>query len=94
VNRSELFDVRDNVAFVTGAASGLGLAYAEVMAANGARVVLADKDADGLDKAVSRLRSAGLAVDRSNPSTRTPFSASSTSISRRRLIRSSSLCRI
>jgi NAD(P)-dependent dehydrogenase (short-subunit alcohol dehydrogenase family) len=63
VKTSELFDVVGHVAFVTGAASGLGLAYAEVMAANGARVVLADTDADGLERARLRLASAGCAVE-------------------------------
>jgi NAD(P)-dependent dehydrogenase (short-subunit alcohol dehydrogenase family) len=51
------------VAFVTGAASGLGLAFAEVMAANGARVTLADADAAGLDKAVTRMRADGMNVE-------------------------------
>ena len=64
MNRAELFDVRDHVAFVTGAASGLGLAYAEVMAANGARVTLADADAAGLDKVIARLRADGMNVER------------------------------
>ncbi|MGH7090054.1 MAG: SDR family NAD(P)-dependent oxidoreductase [Stellaceae bacterium] len=50
-----LFEVRDRVAIVTGAASGLGLAMAEVMAANGARVTLADIDTAGLARAVERL---------------------------------------
>jgi NAD(P)-dependent dehydrogenase (short-subunit alcohol dehydrogenase family) len=63
VNRNDLFDVRGHVAFVTGAASGLGLAFAEVMAANGARVTLADADAAGLDKAVTRLRADGMNVE-------------------------------
>lgn len=63
MNRTELFNIEGHVAFVSGAASGLGLAYAEVMAANGALVTLADKNADSLDKAVSRLRAAGFAVD-------------------------------
>jgi NAD(P)-dependent dehydrogenase (short-subunit alcohol dehydrogenase family) len=63
VNRNELFDVRNCVAFVTGAASGLGLAFAEVMAANGARVTLADADAAGLGKVVERLRAAGMKVE-------------------------------
>jgi NAD(P)-dependent dehydrogenase (short-subunit alcohol dehydrogenase family) len=63
VNRNELFDVRDHVAFVTGAASGLGLAFSEVMAANGARVTLADSDAPGLDKVVARLRAEGANVE-------------------------------
>jgi NAD(P)-dependent dehydrogenase (short-subunit alcohol dehydrogenase family) len=54
-----LFDVTGHVAIVTGAASGLGLAMAEVMAENGARVTLADKDAPALDQAVARLARAG-----------------------------------
>lgn len=58
-----LFDVRGHVAIVTGAASGLGLAMAEVMAENGASVTLADKDATGLEAAVGRLRQAGYAVE-------------------------------
>ena len=58
-----LFDVTGHGALVTGAASGLGLAMAEVMAANGARVTMLDVDAAGLDQAVSRLRAAGGAVD-------------------------------
>lgn len=60
---SELFDVREHVAFVTGAASGLGLAFAEVMAENGAKVMLSDVDPAGLDKVVTRLRAAGGDVD-------------------------------
>jgi NAD(P)-dependent dehydrogenase (short-subunit alcohol dehydrogenase family) len=47
-----LFDVAGHVAIVTGAASGLGLAMAEVMAENGATVVLADIDPAGLETAV------------------------------------------
>jgi NAD(P)-dependent dehydrogenase (short-subunit alcohol dehydrogenase family) len=62
VNRKTLFDVQGHVAFITGAASGLGLAYAEVMAENGAVTVLADKDGPGLEKAAARLRSAGCKV--------------------------------
>ncbi len=58
-----LFDVTGHGALVTGAASGLGLAMAEVMAANGARVTMLDVDAAGLDQAASRLRAAGGAVD-------------------------------
>ena len=45
---AELFDVRGLVTIVTGAASGIGLAYAEVMADNGARVTLMDRDASSL----------------------------------------------
>jgi NAD(P)-dependent dehydrogenase (short-subunit alcohol dehydrogenase family) len=62
VKQAELFNIKDHVAFVTGAASGLGLAFAQVMAENGARVMLADIDASGLEKATSRLKAAGCEV--------------------------------
>lgn len=58
-----LFDVRGHAAFVTGAASGLGLAMAEVLAENGAAVTLADVDAGNLGKAVAALKSRGCDVD-------------------------------
>lgn len=64
MKQSDIFNVRGHVAFVTGAASGLGLAYAEVMAENGAIVMLADADEVGLDKAVARLREGGCDVNR------------------------------
>jgi NAD(P)-dependent dehydrogenase (short-subunit alcohol dehydrogenase family) len=59
----KLFDVRGRVTVVTGAASGLGLAMAEVMAENGAVVVMLDIDAVGLDAAAGRLAQAGHAVE-------------------------------
>ena len=52
---ADLFDVRGARVLVTGAASGLGLAMAEVMADAGARVTLADLDAGGLDQVAARL---------------------------------------
>jgi NAD(P)-dependent dehydrogenase (short-subunit alcohol dehydrogenase family) len=52
---SDLFDVAGLRTVVTGAASGLGLAMAEVMAAGGARVTLADLDAERLDDVAGRL---------------------------------------
>jgi NAD(P)-dependent dehydrogenase (short-subunit alcohol dehydrogenase family) len=58
-----LFDVRGHVAIVTGAASGLGLAMAEVMAENGSAVTMLDIDAVGLDAAATRLKEAGHAVE-------------------------------
>jgi NAD(P)-dependent dehydrogenase (short-subunit alcohol dehydrogenase family) len=53
------FDIRGRSALVTGAASGIGLAYAEAMAEAGASVTLTDIDADGLDREVERLRAEG-----------------------------------
>jgi Dehydrogenases with different specificities (related to short-chain alcohol dehydrogenases) len=55
----DLFDVRDARVVVTGAASGLGLAMAEVMAGAGARVTLADLDPDRLETERARLADAG-----------------------------------
>jgi NAD(P)-dependent dehydrogenase (short-subunit alcohol dehydrogenase family) len=47
----ELFGMAGQVAAVTGAASGLGLAMAEALAGAGATVVLLDVDAQGLETA-------------------------------------------
>ncbi len=49
-------------AVITGAASGLGLAFARRFAAAGAKVVLADIEAEPLDRAVDELRTAGADV--------------------------------
>lgn len=54
-----LFDVRGRGALVTGAASGLGLAYARVLARNGARVLLTDATPDALGEAVTALGEEG-----------------------------------
>jgi NAD(P)-dependent dehydrogenase (short-subunit alcohol dehydrogenase family) len=59
----KLFNVSGHVTFVTGAASGIGLAMAEVMAENGARVTMADVNVDGLREHGDRLRKAGFAVE-------------------------------
>jgi NAD(P)-dependent dehydrogenase (short-subunit alcohol dehydrogenase family) len=59
---NELFDLSDHVVVVTGAASGIGLATSQVVAANGARVVMIDIDGDRLAEAANSIRPAG-AVD-------------------------------
>jgi NAD(P)-dependent dehydrogenase (short-subunit alcohol dehydrogenase family) len=59
---ARLFDVRDVRVVVTGAASGLGFAIAEVLADCGARVTLADIDADLLERATATLAERGDSV--------------------------------
>jgi NAD(P)-dependent dehydrogenase (short-subunit alcohol dehydrogenase family) len=51
----DVFDVKGQVALVTGGASGLGYAFASILADAGARVVIADWNADALGKAVGSL---------------------------------------
>ncbi len=59
---AEIFNVTGDVAFVTGAASGLGLAMAEVMADNGARVVLTDIDGARLEGVIGPMARRGCDV--------------------------------
>lgn len=54
-----LFDVSDAVCLITGGASGIGRAYAEVMLANGAKVHIVDQDQAAIDAAVATLAPAG-----------------------------------
>jgi NAD(P)-dependent dehydrogenase (short-subunit alcohol dehydrogenase family) len=56
---ASLFDVRDVRAVVTGAASGLGFAMAEVLADCGARVTLADIDGELLEQSTKALEDRG-----------------------------------
>jgi NAD(P)-dependent dehydrogenase (short-subunit alcohol dehydrogenase family) len=53
------FDIRGRSGLVTGAASGIGLAYAEMLAEAGAKVTLSDIDAAGAEREASRLRGEG-----------------------------------
>jgi NAD(P)-dependent dehydrogenase (short-subunit alcohol dehydrogenase family) len=63
MKQADLFNVKGHVTIVTGAASGLGLAYAEVMAENGATVVMADLNPITLEQHVGRLKAAGCTVE-------------------------------
>ena len=63
----DLFSVRDKVALVTGGASGLGYAFAEILAEAGANVVIADWDHDAW-----RRRSGRSPTPRSRPAAEPP----------------------
>jgi NAD(P)-dependent dehydrogenase (short-subunit alcohol dehydrogenase family) len=54
-----VYDFTGQVALVTGASSGIGLASAKALAEAGAAVVLADINTDALDTATGELNSAG-----------------------------------
>jgi 3-oxoacyl-[acyl-carrier protein] reductase len=56
---SALFDLTGQVALVTGASSGLGVRFAEVLAANGASVVLVARRADRLAAVKARIEGTG-----------------------------------
>lgn len=66
MNVSSRFDVAGFGVIVTGGASGLGLAYGEVLAAHGARVTLIDVDGGGVAAQASRLQGEGLDVRGAN----------------------------
>ena len=57
---SDLFDLTNRIALVTGSAQGLGLAVARGLGEAGARVVLNDVVAERLEAAVAGLRGEGL----------------------------------
>jgi 3-oxoacyl-[acyl-carrier protein] reductase len=56
---SELFDLTGRVALVTGASSGLGVRFAEVLAANGAAVGLVARRTERLAQVKARIEAAG-----------------------------------
>jgi len=56
-------ELNGKVAFITGAASGIGLALAKTCAAEGMKVMLADIDRASLEAAVTELSAAGAEVD-------------------------------
>jgi NAD(P)-dependent dehydrogenase (short-subunit alcohol dehydrogenase family) len=59
---SELFNVTGYGAVVTGGASGIGLAFTEALAANGARVTMLDVNPQRIEAEIERLREAGFDV--------------------------------
>jgi NAD(P)-dependent dehydrogenase (short-subunit alcohol dehydrogenase family) len=62
ISAENLFDITGQVALVTGAASGLGLAIAEVLADHHARLVLLDIDQGNLDRVSDRFKLAGVEI--------------------------------
>ena len=56
---AELFDLSGQIALVTGASSGLGLRFAEVLGANGAAVVLAARRAERIAALKEKIEHAG-----------------------------------
>ena len=67
-------ELRDRVAVVTGAASGIGLAIVEAFVGEGMRVVLADVDEDRLGAEADRLRGNDAAVEPVSADVRDPES--------------------
>ena len=59
----ERFRLDGRAAFVTGGAQGIGLSCAEALAEAGARVTIADRDADAIERARAALEAKGYAVD-------------------------------
>lgn len=55
--------LKDKVAFVTGAASGIGAAGARAMARDGARVVVTDRDGASAERVVEAMREEGLEAE-------------------------------
>ncbi len=56
---AQIFDLTGKVALVTGASSGLGVRFAEVLAENGAEVVLVARRADRLDAVKTKIEKSG-----------------------------------
>jgi len=59
MDASKLFDLAGRVALISGAAQGIGLAIAQAFVSHQAAVVLADIDADAVERQASTLRASG-----------------------------------
>jgi NAD(P)-dependent dehydrogenase (short-subunit alcohol dehydrogenase family) len=57
--QTSLFDLKDKVALVTGASSGLGAHFAALLASHGAKVVCAARRRDRLDRLVAEITERG-----------------------------------
>jgi NAD(P)-dependent dehydrogenase (short-subunit alcohol dehydrogenase family) len=60
---NQMFDMTGQAGIVTGGASGIGLAMAEVMAEHGCAVTVMDMNAERVETEVGRMRGLGWAVD-------------------------------
>jgi len=62
MNAAEMFDVKGYGVIVTGGASGLGLAFVEVLAEHGARVTILDCNRERIQREAPRLTGLGMDV--------------------------------
>ena len=71
-----LFSLKGRTALVLGAASGIGKASAEAMAALGATVICADRNKEGIDTVASELQADAHVVDAASSDNITALAAS------------------